>query len=730
MNEAEVRTVIDSLLKKAGWRLPGVPSLNVGMEQRVVSASQNLAADYVLRDDKNFPLAVLEAKKSDTDPRAGKEQARKYAEKLKARFVILSNGAQHYFWDLQEGSPEIVPHIPSLASLTRRRGLARDRRNFADEKIGADYIALTQGADTPPEQVRKLRDYQQEAVQAVQNAAAQGRQRFLLQMATGTGKTLISAAIIKMYLRSGNARRVLFLVDRLELEEQAQKNMRDYLSNDCESLIYKEHPNDWNRAQIVISTVQSLAYEDRYRDKFSPLDFDLLVVDEAHRAICGKGARGVFEYFIAHKVGLTATPRDYFRGVSEEELKGKNPKEYEARLLRDTCTTFGGEPVFCYDLARGVKDDVLLSPTLIDARTEITTKLLSEEGAALSVIDKDGDIENIKFTRTDYERKLFSPATARVQCRAFLEHARRDPISDEIGKSIVYCVSQNHAAKTAQILNELADDMYPGRYSSDFAMQVTSNVPGAKEYTRNFVHNNLSGQGNFLAGYRTGKTRVCVTVGMMTTGYDCPDLLNLCILRPIFSPSEFVQIKGRGTRRHSFKYRGEDGNEHEVDKDGFSLFDFFAVCEYFEEEHDYDEKLSLPQPSDSTDEDFGGEPPKPKGQHIYEGADKMRPIATTEIPTTRADIELSRAELLDQETAKYLAAIKPEPEHLMSAIKLFGAYIGSPKVREIIDNKEYAALSTSPELTDDEFRRVPQDLRDKTVRYAQDYVDWDKLDAA
>ena len=158
-------------------------------------------------------------------------------------------------------------------------------------------------------------------------------------MATGTGKTLIAAAVIKFFLRSGHAKRVLFLVDRLELEYQAQKNFADYLGNDYQSVVYKANKDDWNRAEIVVSTVQSLAFNDRWRE-FSPLDFDLLIVDEAHRSIGGRNGRAVFEYFIGYKLGLTATPRNFMRGIDIEQLRQDNPKSLEARQFSDTYTTF------------------------------------------------------------------------------------------------------------------------------------------------------------------------------------------------------------------------------------------------------------------------------------------------------------------------------------------------------------------------------------------------------
>ncbi|MFQ5419576.1 MAG: restriction endonuclease subunit R, partial [Anaerolineae bacterium] len=138
----------------------------------------------------------------------------------------------------------------------------------------------------------------------------------------------------------------------------------------------------------------------------------------------------------------------------------------------------------------------------------------------------------------------------------------------------------------------------PGKYQSDFAVQVTSVIPDAQQYTINFTNNNLLGSANFLPAYKTSKARVCVTVGMMTTGYDCPDILNLCLMRPIFSPTDFIQIKGRGTRRHNFLERLFDDRLKEeieaADKASYKLFDFFATCEYFEEKYNYDQVLKLP----------------------------------------------------------------------------------------------------------------------------------------
>jgi type I restriction enzyme R subunit len=143
--------------------------------------------------------------------------------------------------------------------------------------------------------------------------------------------------------------------------------------------------------------------------------------------------------------------------------------------------------------------------------------------------------------------------------------------------------------------------MFPGKYQSDFAVQVTSRIGDARQFTVNFTNNNLSGSGNFDPAYITAKTRVCVTVGMMTTGYDCPDILNLCLMRPIFSPTDFIQIKGRGTRKHNFAEEIIDPKMKtrlgEIQKERYKLFDFFANCEYFEEKFNYDEELKVPKMS-------------------------------------------------------------------------------------------------------------------------------------
>ena len=632
-NEAHARIRINQLLKEAGWRFfaDEAGPANILLENRVKITQLEInawgedyeytkdgALDFLLTDNHGKPVCVLEAKKESLHPLVAKEQARKYAKTVEARFVILSNGIVHYLWDTKKGNPKPIYKFPSPEEIGAIKDWHPNREVLVNEPVEVDYIVAVQMPDYAlrpgwvgsveaskdfiwSNGLKFLREYQSEALQKIQQAVAGGKDRFLFEMATGTGKTLTSAAVIRLFLRSENARRILFLVDRLELEDQAWKAFTNYLKPDYSTFIYKEHKTDWRVADIVVTTIQSLMVNDRYRYQFNPTDFDLLISDEAHRSISGN-ARAVFEYFHGYKLGLTATPKDYLKGVDPDKVRVDDPREIERRMLRDTYATFGcegGEPTFRYSLLDGVKDGFLINPWVLDARTEITTQLLSDEGYAVTLTHENGE-ETETFVSRDFEKKFFSDKTNHIFCQTFLQNALCDPITGEIGKTIIFAVSQNHARKLAEILNELADQLFPGKYVSDFAVQVTSQVSDAQQMTINFSNNNLNGKTSWLDGYPSGKTRVCVTVGMMTTGYDCTDLLNICMMRPIFSPADFVQIKGRGTRTHTFEYKFKNqlGEEEIIrhEKEAFKLFDFFANCEYFEERFDYDEKLHLPKP--------------------------------------------------------------------------------------------------------------------------------------
>ncbi len=602
--EASARIKINHLLEKSGWRFFATDQgkANIELEGKVTytkSIEESLGEDfegrttgyldYTLLDSHGFPICVVEAKRSNIHPLSAKDQALKYAKENHARFIILTNGDSHYQWDTLRGHPEIITVFPTLESLEHRLAYNPNPTDLINETVDAHFL----------EPEKTLRDYQVEAIKAIQKATSLGKERYLLEMATGTGKTTVAAAVCKLFLKTGNAKRILFLVDRIELEKQAVGAFEKVFTNTYTVRTVKS--KEWNKAEIIVSTIQTLMTGNRYRELFSPSDFELVISDEAHRGLSGN-SRAVFEYFIGYKLGLTATPKDYLKGVDQVDLKTTNPKALEERNLRDTYKTFGCEdqnPTYRYDLTKGVQSGYLLAPYVIDARTDKTTELLSQEGLVVEVEGADGNTEEATYKLRDFERNFFNEQTNQVFCRALLEKGLKDPFTGEFGKTLIFCVSQSHAAKVANLLCHLADEYFPGQYSgSDFAKQVTSSVTEAQLFTEAFSGNKLSGNSKYgqdkFPDYKTGKTRICVTVGMMTTGYDCPDLLNIALMRPVYSPSDFIQMKGRGTRKHDFIY-GETGEIRS--KQGFLLLDFFANCEYFEKDFDYNEKLKLTRSS-------------------------------------------------------------------------------------------------------------------------------------
>lgn len=654
-NEAYARQKIDLKLRDANWRL-----IDCEDGKRTVlleHTSDKGRLDYLLLDSKGFPLCVLEAKKPSINPLSAKDQARAYAKKQNIRFVILSNGEIFYLWDIENGNPQIITSIPTQESFEQKSTFKREVRAITNEKIIPEYIALTKNPNllSEPEYInektrnaycwdnglRVLRDYQLGAIKAVQNAVADGKDRFLIEMATGLGKTLTAGAIIQMFLRTGNATRVLFLVDRLELEDQADKNFRDYLK-DYNCVIYKKAKKDWRKADVVISTIQSLMVDDRYKAIFSPTDFDFIISDEAHRSI-GGNSRAVFEYFIGYKLGLTATPKDYIKNVDVDKIKTADPKALERRILLDTYKTFGcdsGEPTFRYSMPDGVKNGYLINPLVLDAKTDITTELLSEKGYFAIGVDEEGnEASKENVGAKSFEKDFFNENINREFCKAFLENADHDPINGEIGKSLVFCVSQDHAAKITQILNEFAMTMWPGKYNSDFARQITSSVDGAQQMTIDFANNKLGGYSRFMPDYETSRTRVCITVGMMTTGYDCSDLQNIVFMRPVFSPTDFVQMKGRGTRKHTFKYTDADKRVIKAEKEQFKLFDFFENCKYFEQDFKYDAELKLPAAGAACGGLGISAPSTSRGSIISTAMDKIISVKEQEIRDMRIDLE-------------------------------------------------------------------------------------------
>jgi type I restriction enzyme, R subunit len=426
------------------------------------------------------------------------------------------------------------------------------------------------------------------------------QRKFLLEMATGTGKTLLCAALIRRFLTTRNAERVLFVVDRIELAKQTMEDFSVVLP-EFKPVIFKSarRSGELLGATVVVATIQSLMVDRRYREEFTPFYFDLVINDEAHRSIYGD-AREVVQFFQATRIGLTATPKAYLRNVNIQELANDNPKALEARQLRDTYHYFGcepGSPTFRYDIIDAVKDPegpFLCLPKIFDLRSDITTQALADKGWAVLI-----DEQEESFKIRDLERKIFTPARNRLMCEAFLKEAQSDP-TGALGKSIVFAVNQTHATNLTKIFNEI---------QLGSAITITSRVKDASAIAKEF---------------RDGKRpeKIAVSVDMLSTGYNCRDLLNIALMRPIFSPTEYIQIKGRGTRRYTFKI-----GHTEYEKKNFFLLDFCGVADYFEEKYDYTVPLTVPR-------ERIGQAVEPKSHHPPGVGEPGREWKDPEIKTT------------------------------------------------------------------------------------------------
>lgn len=606
-NEAFSRILIDKALQDSGWNLLDPKQVQVELH------TQSGRIDYLLKDSLGRVLCVLEAKREDLDPYDAKEQARGYAENLTAPFILLSNGREHWFWNFERADQRDAYRIERLPS---REDLERLRLKNLQPPRPLQSDIITPGYLRHLKYDLTLRRYQIRAIDDIARLFdGRGLRKFLLEMATGTGKTLLCAALIRRFLVTRNAERVLFIVDRIELAKQTMEDFAVVLP-EFKPVIFKtaRRTGELLGASVVVATIQSLMIDRRYREEFTPFYFDLVINDEAHRSIYGD-AREVVQFFQATRIGLTATPKAYLKNVNLEQLAQDNPKALEARQLRDTYHYFGcepGIPTYRYDIIDAVQDPegpFLCLPKIFDLRSDITTKALDESGWAVVVNEQE---ENFKVS--DLERKIFTPARNRVMCEAFLKEAQRDP-SGQIGKSIIFAVNQTHATALTKILNELQ----PG-----IAVTITSRIRDASSIAKEF---------------RDGKRpeQIAVSVDMLSTGYNCRDLLNIGLMRPIFSPTEYIQIKGRGTRRFTFEI-----GDTEYEKKNFFLLDFCAVAEYFEERYDYSLPLTLPRErTDATEKgssssgksgggktdqvtpDKKGTVPQPRGIPTWEGVDKV-----------------------------------------------------------------------------------------------------------
>jgi type I restriction enzyme R subunit len=543
--ETDARIVIDRKLRESGWTLEGSDK-NVLTEQH----SQAGRADYLLLDRNHRNLAVIEAKNDDIDPYIAKEQSRGYAQAKGCRYIFLANSEKIYFWDLSEGDAYLIERFISPQDLQRRTDLKALRKPLSQIPHNKEI------AD---------RSYQMEASEIIaRDFDTKGKRAFLLEMATGTGKTRLATALIDRFLKARQAERVLFIVDRIELARQAIGVFQQMFQDKYKCAYYKPgRHGEWGGATIVVATIQSLNIH--YKEDFTPGYFDLVFNDECHRSIYGELPRQVVEYFQATRIGLTATPKDFLKNIDVEKLADDNPKALEIRMLRDTYKHFGceiGTPTFRYTIQNGVRDKWLVAPKINRCLSLITSEAVSKEGWNVEI-----DSEDYTFYISQLEKRVLVPKRNELLCRQFLENALKAP-DGSIGKTIVFAVSRNHAIELTQILNSMATES-----NGKFAQVIISGVRDASSLAKDFRR-----EEHYWP-------RVAVTVDMLSTGYDCPEILNLVLARPVASPTTYIQIKGRGTRPFTFK----DGTK----KTHFVIHDFCEVAKYFEEEYDYESPLPV-----------------------------------------------------------------------------------------------------------------------------------------
>lgn len=537
-NEAQTRKIyIDIMLEEAGWNLSewNVKEFPV---KGMPSNSGDGFVDYVLWGKDGKPLALVEAKKTERSPLDGQNQGKLYADCLegmtgKRPVIFYSNGYETYIWN--DGAGE-APRL--IYGFYRREEL--------------EYlIQKRDGEISLEEKLKKIdneiagRSYQIQAITKTIETFHEKKRKALLIMATGTGKTRVSIGIVKALLETNSIKRVLFLADRTALVVQAQRNFVKHIqdTNMCNLTEDKE-----NKARIVFSTYQTMINEiDALRKdgtrKYGVGYFDLIIVDESHRSIYKKYGI-IFDYFDSNILGLTATPK--------EEI---DKNTYRVFNLPN------GEPTFAYGLTEAVKDGFLVPPVAekIDLKfpTEgIKYSELSEDDQEQWEDTFDDGVEEVEAEAVN--NWLFNRDTVRQVLRLLMEEGHRVKGGDKLGKTVMFAKNDKHADFIVEIFNS----EYP-HLGGSFCQKITNKVSYAQNIIDNFSISSKDPQ-------------IAVSVDMLDTGIDVPEILNLVIVKKIRSKSKFWQMVGRGTRLC------KDIFEPGKDKNNFKIFDFCQNIEYFE----------------------------------------------------------------------------------------------------------------------------------------------------
>lgn len=534
-NEARTRKErIDPALEKAGWNV--MDPAQVGREIPVDGVDQepwNGVTDYCLYRTNGEVLAVVEAKRQSRQPNVAREQARLYVADIAKRagqtfepFVFLSNGVETYFWERDGSVPRRVSGFFSRFDLENRLFLRQNRILLGLVPLNAKIAG---------------RPYQQEAIRRLAEVFEAGKRRALLVMATGTGKTRTTVGLVDLFLRANQARRVLFLADRDALVDQALTDgFQKFLPNEPPHRIWTHDVDPSKR--LYVATLQTLA---RCFEQFSPAFFDLIIFDEAHRSIFNQLGE-VMEYFDARAIGLTATPADF--------------------LDRNTFGLFDcvdKTPTFLYDYKQAVQDGYLVDFAVYQARTRfqrdgIVGATLSEEDRN-TLIEQGIDPDELDISGSELEKTVSVKGTLREQWEEFLEVCLKDKSGQLPGKSIVFACSQKHAER----LRGVFEEMYP-QYAG-LVEVITSDTER--------VRDGSWGDGLITQFKKNDFPRIAISVDMLDTGIDVPELVNLAFMKPVQSRIKLWQMIGRGTRSDEacrFRDRLPDGK-----KTQFKIIDFW-----------------------------------------------------------------------------------------------------------------------------------------------------------
>ncbi len=560
--EAFSRVVIDRKLRESGWDIENQREVNFEVH------SSSGRADYVLMHN-GKPLAIIEAKKPEIDPYQAKQQALDYVNNhfKTIKYIFLANDHMIYFWDITFGDAAPINAFHSKDDLLRKY------RNEQQTNVEPLTKILPDENYFHDKQVDiNVRGYQLEAFLSIAKAYDDGKRKFLLEMATGTGKTVLGALIISRFIRTHQAENVLFLVDRTALARQTKAEFEPLLEGLTKIGTYwGSNKKDLVGTNVVVATIQSLQLHGK-RD-FSPGYFDLIIHDEAHRSIYTPQARAAVEHFSgATQIGLTATPKDFLKNVDVNKLQANDPRKLERRLQLDTYSFFECEkstPTYRYAIKDAVEDGYLVPGRIHKMYTDITQKVLQADGLTL----EDGDIEGggaMTIKMNQLEKKVSFPNRNKRIAEEILAYAEKDKSIDEIGKTLVFAVSQQHALDLEKAINALVPEHYGGQYAEVITSYTKKAVDRAKHFSK--INERLP--------------RIAITVDMLATGYNARSVQNIVLARPIFEPTLYQQIKGRGTRLCP-----------EIGKTHYTIFDFCGVAEYFDEKYDWEAPKKIPRPA-------------------------------------------------------------------------------------------------------------------------------------